>query len=199
MKKCLEAARRALIFSSSATSCASSRPSLVEQADVVIENFRPDVMQRLGLDYDTLAEINPRLIMLSISGFGANNSDSRRAAYAPIIHAETGLIARQAELTGAFPTELPLSVADTNASMHGLVGLLAALYAREKSGRGDHVEISMVDATVVTNDGMHYALEGINVGLPTRCMKPLVACSCSQVNSDLYGRCSAPFTTSATV
>lgn len=139
--------------------------SLVEQADVVIENFRPDVMQRLGLDYDTLAEINPRLIMLSISGFGANNPDSRRAAYAPIIHAETGLIARQAELTGAFPTELPLSVADTNASMHGLVGLLAALYAREKSGRGDHVEISMVDATVVTNDGMHYALEGINVGV----------------------------------
>ena len=139
--------------------------SLVEQTDVLIENFRPDVMQRLGLDYDTLAEINPRLIMLSISGFGANNADSRRAAYAPIIHAETGLIARQAELTGAFPTELPLSVADTNASMHGLVGLLAALYAREQSGRGDHVEISMVDATVVTNDGMHYALEGVKMGV----------------------------------
>ena len=139
--------------------------SLVEQADVLIENFRPDVMQRLGLDYDTLAEINPRLIMLSISGFGANNADSRRAAYAPIIHAETGLIARQAELTGAFPTELPLSVADTNASMHGLVGLLAALYAREQSGRGDHVEISMVDATLVTNDGMHYALEGVKMGV----------------------------------
>ena len=139
--------------------------SLVEQADVLIENFRPDVMQRLGLDYDTLADINPRLIMLSISGFGANNPDSRRAAYAPIIHAETGLIARQAELTGAFPTELPLSVADTNASMHGLVGLLAALYAREQSGRGDHVEVSMVDATVATNDGMHYALEGVKVGV----------------------------------
>jgi CoA:oxalate CoA-transferase len=139
--------------------------SLVEQADVLIENFRPDVMQRLGLDYDTLAEINPRLIMLSISGFGANNADSRRAAYAPIIHAETGLIARQAELTGAFPTELPLSVADTNASMHGLVGLLAALYAREQSGRGDHVEISMVDATLATNDGMHYALEGVKIGV----------------------------------
>ena len=139
--------------------------SLVAEADVLIENFRPDVMQRLGLDYDTLADINPRLIMLSISGFGANNADSRRAAYAPIIHAETGLIARHAELTGAFPAELPLSVADTNASMHGLVGLLAALYAREQSGRGDHVEISMVDATVVTNDGMHYALEGVNMGV----------------------------------
>ena len=139
--------------------------SLLAQADVLIENFRPDVMERLGLDYDTLAEINPRLIMLSISGFGSNNADSRRAAYAPIIHAETGLIARQAELTGAFPTELPLSVADTNAAMHGLVGLLAALYAREQSGRGDHLEISMVDATIVTNDGMHYALEGKKMGV----------------------------------
>lgn len=139
--------------------------SLVKQADVLIENFRPDVMQRLGIDYDTLAEINPQLIMLSISGFGANNTDSRRAAYAPIIHAETGLVARQAELTGAFPSELPLSVADTNAAMHGLIGLLAALYAREQSGRGDHVEISMVDATIVTNDGMHSALEGQKVGV----------------------------------
>ena len=139
--------------------------SLVKQADVLIENFRPDVMQRLGIDYDTLAEINPRLIMLSISGFGANNTDSRRAAYAPIIHAETGLVARQAEVTGAFPTELPLSVADTNAAMHGLIGLLAVLYARQQSGRGDHVEIAMVDATIVTNDGMHSALEGLKVGV----------------------------------
>ena len=139
--------------------------SLVKQADVLIENFRPDVMQRLGIDYDTLAEINPRLIMLSISGFGANNTDSRRAAYAPIIHAETGLVARQAEVTGAFPTELPLSVADTNAAMHGLVGLLAVLYARQQSGLGDHVEIAMVDATIVTNDGMHSALEGLKVGV----------------------------------
>ena len=139
--------------------------SLVKQADVLIENFRPDVMQRLGIDYDTLAEINPRLIMLSISGFGANNTDSRRAAYAPIIHAETGLVARQAEVTGAFPTELPLSVADTNAAMHGLIGLLAVLYARQQSGLGDHVEIAMVDATIVTNDGMHSALEGLKVGV----------------------------------
>jgi crotonobetainyl-CoA:carnitine CoA-transferase CaiB-like acyl-CoA transferase len=75
------------------------------------------------------------------------------------------LVARQAELTGAFPTELPLSVADTNAAMHGLIGLLAVLYARQQSGRGDHVEIAMVDATIVTNDGMHSALEGLKVGV----------------------------------
>ena len=139
--------------------------SLVSEADVLIENFRPDVMGRLGLSYDTLTEINPRLIMLSISGFGADNPDSRRAAYAPIVHAETGLVARQAEITGAFPAELPLSVADTNAAMHGLIGLLAALYARETSGLGDYLEIAMVDATLVTNDGLHAALEDVKVGV----------------------------------
>ncbi len=137
--------------------------SLVTKADVLIENFRPDVMGRLGLSYETLAEINPRLIMLSISGFGANNPDSRRAAYAPIVHAEIGLVARQAEITGAHPAELPLSVADTNAAMHGLIGMLAALYAREHTGLGDYLEISMVDATLVTNDGLHAALENVKV------------------------------------
>ncbi|MEJ6702549.1 MAG: CaiB/BaiF CoA-transferase family protein [Pseudomonadales bacterium] len=138
--------------------------SLVAQADVLIENFRPDVMGRLGLSYETLTEINPRLIMLSISGFGADNPDSRRAAYAPIVHAETGLVARQAEITGSHPTELPLSVADTNAAMHGLIGMLAALYAREQTGLGDYLEIAMVDATLVTNDGLHAALENVKVG-----------------------------------
>jgi crotonobetainyl-CoA:carnitine CoA-transferase CaiB-like acyl-CoA transferase len=132
---------------------------LVAKADVLIENFRPDVMPRLGLDYDTLAAINPRLVMLSISGFGAGNLDSRRAAYAPIVHAETGLVARQAQISKAFPADLALSVADTNASLHGLVGLLAALYARESTGLGDHLDLAMVDATMVTNDGMHYAFE----------------------------------------
>ena len=137
--------------------------SLVAQADVLIENFRPDVMGRLGLSYETLTEINPRLIMLSISGFGADNPDSRRAAYAPIVHAETGLVARQAEITGSHPAELPLSVADTNAAMHGLIGMLAALYAREQTGLGDYLEIAMVDATLVTNDGLHAALENVKV------------------------------------
>ena len=128
---------------------------------MLIENFRPDVMGRLGLDYDTLAAINPRLLMLSICGFGAGNPDSRRAAYAPIVHAEIGLVSRQAEISNAYPAELALSVADTNAGLHGLVGLLAALYARESTGKGDHLEIAMVDASVVTNDGMSYVLDGV--------------------------------------
>ena len=141
---------------------------LAASADVLIENFRPDVMPRFGLDYATLAALNPRLVMLSISGFGAGNSDSRRAAYAPVVHAEVGLVARQAELSQSFPSDMALSIADTNASLHGLVGLLSALYAREQSGQGDHVEIAMVDATLVTNDGMAYALDGLRRPAPNR-------------------------------
>ena len=140
--------------------------ALVREADVLIENFRPDVMGRLGLDYDSLAVVNPRLVMLSISGFGANNSDSRRAAYAPIVHAETGLVARQAQISKAYPAELALSVADTNASLHGLVALLAALYARDRTNLGEHIDLSMVDATMVTNDGMNYALDGVKLATP---------------------------------
>ncbi|MEM7078770.1 MAG: CoA transferase [Pseudomonadota bacterium] len=140
--------------------------ALVAQADILIENFRPDVMGRLGLGYDVLQQINPRLIMLSISGFGANNEDSRRAAYAPIIHAETGLVHRQATISDAFPADIACSVADTNASLHGLVGLLAALYARESTGAGDHLDLAMVDATMVTNDGMHYALDDVKTPIP---------------------------------
>ena len=139
---------------------------LISQADVLIENFRPDVMPRLGLPYATLAELNPRLIMLSISGFGAGNADSRRAAYAPIVHAETGLVGRQADISKAFPADMASSFADTNASLHGLVGLLAALYARQQTGRGDHIELAMVDATLVTLDGMNYALDGLKRPLP---------------------------------
>lgn len=135
--------------------------TLVQKADVLIENFRPDVMGRLGLDYETLSAINPRLIMLSISGFGANNPDSRRAAYAPVVHAEIGLIERQSLISQAFPADIAVSVADTNASLHGLIGLLAVLFARETSGLGDHIDLAMVDASVVTNDGMNYALDRV--------------------------------------
>ena len=138
--------------------------ALIEQADIVIENYRPDVMGRLGLSYAHLASLNPRIIMLSISGFGHGGPESRRPAYAPVIHAEAGLIHRSAdEAEGPgrrrFFQDLPLSVADTNASLHGLVGLLAAVIHREKTGQEQHIDIAMIDATVATDDKIHYDLE----------------------------------------
>ena len=132
---------------------------LVAQADILLENYRPDVMTRLGFGYEQLRKINPRLIYLSISGFGHNGPESHRPAYAPIVHAEAGLMYRQAKRTAIPYSELPLSVADTNASLHGLVGLLAAVIQREQTGTGQHIDIAMLDATLCTDDQIHYALE----------------------------------------
>ncbi len=134
---------------------------LAAEADVLIENFRPDVMSRLGLGYDVLKQINPRLVMLSISGFGHNGPESRRAAYAPIVHAESGLIARQKKITGAHATDIGVSIADTNAALHGLVGLLSALLMRQRTGVGQHVDIAMIDSMLVTDDHLHYTVEGV--------------------------------------
>ncbi|MEM7218562.1 MAG: CaiB/BaiF CoA-transferase family protein [Pseudomonadota bacterium] len=133
--------------------------SLVREADILIENYRPDVMPRLGFGFDDLHAVNPRLIMLSISGFGQGGPESHRAAYAPIIHAEVGLMHRQAERGGIRPTDMPLSIGDTNASLHGLVGLLSAVIMRERTGLGQHIDIAMLDATLATDDQIHYALE----------------------------------------
>ncbi|MEZ5598571.1 MAG: CaiB/BaiF CoA-transferase family protein [Pseudomonadales bacterium] len=132
---------------------------LVRQADILIENYRPDVMPRLGLGYADLQAINPRLIMLSISGFGQGGPESHKPAYAPIVHAEAGLLARQARRGNIPYRDLPLSVADTNASLHGLVALLAAVIHRASTGVGQHIDIAMIDATVVTDDQLHYDLE----------------------------------------
>ncbi len=132
---------------------------LVTEADILIENYRPDVMPRLGLGYDELSRANPRLIMLSISGFGQGGPESHRPAYAPIVHAEVGLMHRQAERAELPFSDLPLSVADTNASLHGLVGLLSAVIMRQQTDQGQHIDIAMIDATLATDDQVHYALE----------------------------------------
>ena len=132
---------------------------LVREADVLIENYRPDVMPRLGFGYEALKQVNPRLVMLSISGFGAVGPESHRPAYAPIVHAETGLLHRLAHRGGIPFRDLPLSGAETNASLHGLVGLLAAIVQRGATGGGQHIDIAMIDATIATDDQIHYALE----------------------------------------
>jgi CoA:oxalate CoA-transferase len=132
---------------------------LVGEADILLENYRPDVMPRLGLGYEALRLVNPRLIMLSISGFGAGGPESGRPAYAPVIHAEAGLIERSMRRGGIPARDLPLSVADTNASLHGLVAVLSAVIQRQHSGIGQHIDLAMIDATAVTDDQLHFDLE----------------------------------------
>jgi crotonobetainyl-CoA:carnitine CoA-transferase CaiB-like acyl-CoA transferase len=133
---------------------------LASAADLVVENFRPGVLARFGLDYAALSARNPRLIMLSISGFGQDGPESQRAAYASVLHAESGTIARQAAFTGQPPADPAQGFADTYSGLHGLVGLLAALYHRERTGEGQHIDIAMADAMTFTDDYAYAPLDG---------------------------------------
>ncbi len=133
---------------------------LAAQADVLIENFRPGVMDRLGLGYERLSAANPQLIMVSVSGFGATGSDAGRRALAPVIHAESGLLARQAELDGREPADLPLALADTLTGLHAAIAVLTALHQRAATGRGQHIGLSMLGAVAASDDHAHAAIDG---------------------------------------
>lgn len=139
---------------------------LVERADVVIENFRPGVMARFGLAWADLQPLNPRLVMLSISGFGQEGPERGRASYAPIVHAETGLLERQAHLDGDRPSDFALSMADTYSALHGLVGLLAALQYATRTGIGQHVDLAMVHAMVASDDAAVSVADGQPIARP---------------------------------
>lgn len=132
---------------------------LADCADVVVENFRPGVMARAGLGFDELSERNPSLIMLSISGFGQSGPESERLAYAPVIHAEAGYIARHAELDGNPPSDPVFSLADSYSALHGTVALLSALHMRERTGVGQHIDLCMLRAMVATDDYTHHLLD----------------------------------------
>ncbi len=134
---------------------------LASKADIVLENFRPGVMARHGLAYQDLSAGHPGLIMLSISGFGQEGPESHRAAYAAVLHAEAGIVARQAELDGRAASDPVLSIADMNAGLHGLVGILAALHLRQRTGRGQHLDIAMLDTMLVTDDYANFATDEV--------------------------------------
>jgi crotonobetainyl-CoA:carnitine CoA-transferase CaiB-like acyl-CoA transferase len=117
---------------------------LAAQADVLIENFRPDVMERLGLGYERLARENPRLVYTAISGFGPEGPDASQPAYDMIIQARSGF-ARV--LGGAGPPKLiPNLFADKTSGMTAAWSTLAALFARERTGKGQRVDVPMLDA-----------------------------------------------------
>lgn len=132
---------------------------LATVADVVIENYRAGVVDRLGIGWSVLSAANPRLVMLSISGYGQIGSASHRPSYAPVMHAETGLIGRQAQFDGGPGTDPMLSIADTNTALHGTVAVLAALRMRDATGTGQHIDMAMINAQVATDDYAHHALD----------------------------------------
>jgi len=124
---------------------------LVERADVLLENFRTGVLDRLGFSVERLHEINPRLVILSITGFGHDGPEGGRAGYDQIAQGEAGLMS----ITGPSaeePTRVGVPIADLLAGMYGAYGVLAALHERERTGRGRVVRSSLLSSVV----GEHY-------------------------------------------
>lgn len=121
--------------------------ALVRWADVLIENFRPGVMDRLGLGDDRLAELNPRLVRLAISGFGEAGPDSDRVGYDQILQAEGGLMSLTG--TAASPAvKVGVPIADISAGLFGVIGVLGALVERARSGLGQRVSTSLLAAQI---------------------------------------------------
>jgi CoA:oxalate CoA-transferase len=132
--------------------------ALAEHADVLVENYRPGVMARLGLDADTVRARNPRLIYASISGYGQTGPWVDRRAYAPVVEAETGIVASQGNARGGEFAKDPHSHADVYTSLETASAILAALYQREQTGEGQWVDVSMAETMLYVNEHLHDAL-----------------------------------------
>jgi CoA:oxalate CoA-transferase len=122
---------------------------LLARADVLAENFRPGVMERLGYGWEALERRHPRLVMASISGFGQTGPYAQRPAYDVIAQAMGGIMSLTGH-PGSGPTRVGTSTGDITAGLFAAIGILAALASRERSGRGSRVDVSMLDAQVAT-------------------------------------------------
>ncbi len=135
--------------------------AMVPKADIVVENYRPGVLDKLGLGYKALAAVNPRVIVASVSGWGHGNSRSHRGAFASVLHAEAGVTEMVSRRRGNDPyRNEPMSHADTSTGLHAVGAILAALHMRHRTGRGQAVEVSMAESTLMCNDQAATELTG---------------------------------------
>ena len=128
---------------------------LVEVSDVVIENYRAGVMDRLGLGWSTLRTINPRLVYAAISGYGADGPWVDRRAYASVIGAESGMTRMQGESRGGDFANDPWSHADVYTALETSSAVLAALFQRERTGHGEYIDVSMAETMLYVNEHTH--------------------------------------------
>jgi crotonobetainyl-CoA:carnitine CoA-transferase CaiB-like acyl-CoA transferase len=131
---------------------------LVMHADILIENFRPGVMKKLGLDYASLCALNPKLIYASITGYGQTGPWVHRRAYAPVVGAESGLTNHQGMARGGQFANDPFSHADVYTAMETCAAVLAAVIQRHSTGRGQSIDIAMAQTMLYVNEHAHDAL-----------------------------------------
>jgi len=120
---------------------------LMKKSDIVIENFRPGVMKRLGLDYESIKSYNPQIIYAACSGFGQTGPYSTHGAYDMIIQAMGGIVSITGE-PGRPPIRVGVSIGDMTAAMYTVIGILAALHHRRQTGEGQLVDVGMLDCQV---------------------------------------------------
>ncbi len=134
---------------------------LVAQADVVVENFRPDVKFRLGVDYDTLAAINPRIVLASISGFGEDGPYRKRPGFDQIAQGMGGMMSVTG-LPGQGPVRAGIAIADSSTGVFAATGILIALLERDTSGRGQWVQANLLQSMISLCDfqAARYLIDG---------------------------------------
>ena len=137
--------------------------ALIAASDIVIENFRPGVMKRLGLDYASLARDNPRLIYCSISAYGTDGPMGSRPGYDPIIQAEFGMMSLTGEPDGE-PLRTTVPVIDTCTALYASMAILSAALVRSSTGKGQQVEVSLMGAgtALLGNTSQYYFCSGNN-------------------------------------
>ena len=146
----LNAGKRSIVLDLKKPEAIAAVKTLVKAADIVLENYRPGVMKRLGLDYPELAKINPRIVYGAISGYGQTGPASGRPAYAPVIHASTGYDMAHANYQQGRerPDNCGIFVADYASGAYAMGAIMAAVHQRTVTGKGQMVDVSMFETLV---------------------------------------------------
>ena len=157
----LNSGKRSIVLNLKEEEDLATFKKLVKKVDILVENFRPGTMEKLGIGYETLKELNPQLIYAAASGFGHSGPDSQKAAYDMIVQAASGIMS----ITGhpdAPPVRVGVSIGDIVAGIFTATGVLAALYQRTVTGEGQKVDVAMLDCQVaiLENAIARYMVEG---------------------------------------
>jgi crotonobetainyl-CoA:carnitine CoA-transferase CaiB-like acyl-CoA transferase len=139
--------------------------ALVKVSDVVLENYKVGGLQKYGLDYESLIAINPRLIYCSVTGFGQDGPDAHRAGYDFMIQGMGGLMSVTGESDG-MPMKVGVALVDVMTGLYAANAVQAALLSREKTGKGQHIDLSLLDVCVATlaNQATNYLASGVSPG-----------------------------------